>query len=114
MARSFGETDDLVLRLEDYQLKPPQIAARAIFQEFFSSKCSLERVRRSEGDGYDADLWRDLIDLGVLEKNLTGLGGQTNLGLGELVLLTEEHGRYLAQVPLEEALAATRLLAAIL
>jgi alkylation response protein AidB-like acyl-CoA dehydrogenase len=60
---------------------------------------------------FDAELWRELADAGLLGIAVPEEHGGAGLGLTEVCLLLEQHGRFLALVPLWETLAAALLVA---
>ena len=87
-----------VLRRSSYDLSEEQTAVRDAFASFFAQECPTSRVRDADGAGFDAPLWRRLVDLG---------GGS----LVDVVLIAQEAGRTLAPVPLVEAVVVARALA---
>jgi alkylation response protein AidB-like acyl-CoA dehydrogenase len=99
-----------VLR-EDYALDSEQVALRESFAGFLDQYCPLTLAREAGPDGFDAQLWRRLSDLGAIgiavPAEADGAGG----GLVEIALVVEELGRRLAPVPLIEAVVAARALA---
>jgi alkylation response protein AidB-like acyl-CoA dehydrogenase len=79
-------------------------------QDFFEKESPVTVVRAAEPFGYDSDLWRKVVQLGIvclaLPEDLGGGGG----GMLELGLAAELLGRSLAPVPFIEAAVATTLL----
>lgn len=71
------------------------------------------RVRAAEGSGFDADLWRQLVDFGITTMRIPVSAGGSDTGLLEALLVAEEAGRHLVSVPLAESLPAARLLAGL-
>jgi hypothetical protein len=65
-------------------------------------------VREAEPLGFDAGLWATMIDLGVIDMAAPAPDGVTLAALG---VIAEQAGRYLAPVPLADAVVAARLLA---
>lgn len=96
----------------DLSLTDEQQQLRASFAAFFARHCPPEVVREAEPLGFSAELWKHVIDLGAVSMALpeTMGGGASLLELG---LVTAEAGRWLAPVPLVEAIVANRLLAAV-
>jgi alkylation response protein AidB-like acyl-CoA dehydrogenase len=70
----------------------------------------LAAVERSE-ERWDPALWRELAGAGLLGLALPEAVGGAGLGLGELCLLLEQQGRFLAPVPLWETTVAALVLA---
>jgi hypothetical protein len=78
-------------------------------------------VRAAEPLGFDEDLWRALLAMDVIPMGampLTGPStgpstGDDGASLVDLALVAEQYGRYLAPVPLIEALVAIRALSRI-
>lgn len=95
----------------DFNLSETQSDVRELFTGFFESRSGSEAVRRAEPAGFDPEMWRALLDLGVLGMGLPPEMGGDGVGLGELMFAAEAAGRQLAPVPLVETLVATRLLA---
>ncbi|HVU73426.1 MAG TPA: acyl-CoA dehydrogenase family protein [Mycobacteriales bacterium] len=96
----------------DLDLSPEQRAVRATFAQLFQRSATAERVRAAEPAGWDADLWREYVDVGALEIGVDEQAGGAGGGLVELALIAEEAGRTLAPIPCAAAGVATRLLAA--
>ena len=69
----------------------------------------LAAVERSD-DRWDALLWKELADAGLLGIAVPEAFGGAGLGLTEVALLAEQQGRFLAPVPLWETLVAALLL----
>ena len=72
---------------------------------------TVARVRAAEACGFDAALWEQLGDMGILAMRLPEEDGGSGMSLFDAVLVAEEAGAYLASVPLAEAVPALRLLA---
>jgi alkylation response protein AidB-like acyl-CoA dehydrogenase len=92
----------------DFGLTQDQQEIQSTARSLLEARAGFARVREhAEAGTTDADLWRELCELGwpgiaVAEEH----GGQ-GLGLSELILLSEELGRSVAPVPfLPTALAA--------
>ncbi len=104
---------ETVLRKADYSLSEEQEALRDVFASFFDTQCPMTRVRAAEPHGFDADLWRRLVDMRVVAMGLPESVGGDGAGLVELMLVAEQLGRRLAPVPMIEAAVAARALAAV-
>ena len=100
-----------VLRRSSYDLSEEQTALRDAFASFFAQECPTSRVRDADGAGFDAPLWRRLVDLGVLTIALPEGRGGDGGSLVDVVLIAKEAGRTLAPVPLVEAVVVARALA---
>ena len=101
------------LRRNDYSLDDDMLAVRDLFEDFFASECPTSRVRAAEPVGFDAALWKSLINIGVVGMGLPESIGGDGVGLATLGLVAEQHGARLAPVPLIGQLATTRLLARV-
>lgn len=92
-------------------LDTDQQAIVGAFDAFFARESSPARVRAAEPTGFDASLWRSLVDVGgpgiAVAAELGGGGGS----LLDAALVAEQHGRRLAPVPLVEASVSLRMLA---
>ena len=81
------------------------------FRRLLEREGTTARVRAAEPLGFDAALWRSVVDMGLpamgVPESLGGLG----LELLDMALIAEVHGEFLASVPLIESMVATRLLA---
>ncbi|WP_026402004.1 acyl-CoA dehydrogenase [Actinomadura rifamycini] len=95
----------------DLAFTDDQEALRASLRDFFDSESPPAVVRAAEPLGFDPDLWRKVVEMGLPAVPVpAGLGGG-GAGLLELAVAAECLGRTLAPVPLVEAAAATALLA---
>ena len=94
---------DLSLTDEQQQLAQ-QLAA------FFTKECPTDRVRAAEPLGFDAQLWRQVVDLGLPTMAVSESYDGGGASLVDLCLAAREHGRHVAPVPLLEAGVANRLL----
>lgn len=72
-----------------------------IASKFFRDKWPIESVREhlASETGFDADLWREMVDLGWLGIAVPEEYGGSGLGVAELVTLTEPMGRALFASP---------------
>lgn len=93
-------------------MTPEQEALVGLATEIFAGRTSNEQlaaVERSESR-WDAALWKELADAGLLGIAVPEALGGAGLGLLEVCLLLEQQGRFLAPVPLWETLTAALLL----
>jgi alkylation response protein AidB-like acyl-CoA dehydrogenase len=74
-------------------------------------ECPTARVRAAEPLGFDADLWREVVAMGLPTIAVPAELGGGGASMEELGLAAREVGRAVAPVPLIEASAATNLLA---
>jgi alkylation response protein AidB-like acyl-CoA dehydrogenase len=102
--------ESTVLRRHDTTLSADQEELRAAFRALFTKECPPERVRASEPLGFDRELWRTLVETGVLTMALPESAGGDGGGLVEVALVAEELGRRVAPVPLVEGVVAARVL----
>jgi alkylation response protein AidB-like acyl-CoA dehydrogenase len=102
--------ESTLLRRHDTSLSSDQEELRAVFAALFTKESPPERVRGSEPVGFDAGLWRTVVDTGVLTMALPESAGGDGGGLVEAALVAEELGRRVAPVPLVEGVVAARLL----
>ncbi len=68
-------------------------------------------MRASEPMGFDAELWRQFVELRAVAMGVPEADGGDGAGLVELSLVAEEVGRAVAPVPFIEAAVVARLLA---
>jgi len=82
------------------------------FSRFFSKESPISLVRECEDQGHSSDLWRKIVDSGLLQLGLDAepQGEVKPGGSIERVLVAEEFGRVLAPVPLLESWIAARCL----
>lgn len=97
----------------DLTLTPDQQALRQTLDDFLGKECPPERVRASEPLGFDADLWRQVVELGLPTIAVPEEQGGGGGGLADLAVAAEELGRFMAPVPLVEAAVANDLLGAL-
>ncbi len=86
----------------DFSLTEDQESLRALAADIFGDKGTPDRIAALEatGDVFDRDLWRALAEAGLLGIAVPeSLGGQ-GLGLVELALVCEQHGRVVSPIPL--------------
>lgn len=84
---------------------------RDTFARLFQNESSAERVRAVEATGFDQELWKQLVELGVPGMRVAESAGGTGSSLLDACLLANEAGRLLAPVPVIEVLLTSRLLA---
>ena len=97
----------------DLTLSDEQADMVASFTNLLAKESSPERVRAAEPSGFDAALWRMLLDTGALTMAVPERRGGWGASLIDLVLVAEQLGRALASAPAVEAQVAARLLGAI-
>jgi len=95
----------------DLGLTEEQAALVDSFGALLSKSSSPERVRATEPQGFDPDLWRTLTETGVVVMALPEPDGGWGAQLLDLVLVAEQLGRSMAAAPVIEAQVAARLLA---
>lgn len=83
------------------------------FAELFAAESSPDRVRAAEATGFDAGLWKHLIETGAVGVRVPEAQGGSGAGLHDAAILAEQAGRALASAPLVEAICAAGLLARI-
>jgi len=99
----------------DFGFSEEQDLLRAEVRKFLDGRCPLEKVRKimETGPGYDADLWRELAELGWLGLTIPEPYGGAGLSWVDLVVLLQETGRSLFPSPLvSTTLAAAAVLGA--
>jgi alkylation response protein AidB-like acyl-CoA dehydrogenase len=86
----------------DFSLTEDQDSLRALAADIFGDKATTERIEAVEAtaERFDRDLWRELAGAGLLGIALPEASGGAGLGLVELALVCEEHGRVVAPIPL--------------
>lgn len=80
--------------------------------EIFAGRTSNEQLAKIElsESRWDAELWRELAEAGLLGIALPESVGGAGLGLTELCLLFEQQGKFLAPIPLWETTVAALVL----
>lgn len=76
----------------------------------FSDEVTSARLREAEETGFDALLWDKLVELGIVGMRATA-PDDGGMSLIDAALVAEQAGRYVAPVPLVEAIVASALLA---
>jgi len=89
------------------------LMVREMFQRLFSAESTSERVRTAEPVGFDAELWRELIQIDAPFIRVRAEQGGSEMGLFDACLMMEQAGRRLASAPLAESVVALRLLGEI-
>jgi acyl-CoA dehydrogenase len=86
----------------DFSLTDDQESLRTLAADIFGDKATPERVEQIENSAerFDRDLWRELAGAGLLGIALPEAVGGAGLGLVELALVCEQHGRVVAPIPL--------------
>jgi alkylation response protein AidB-like acyl-CoA dehydrogenase len=90
-------------------------AEQYMFQDsvraFLDEKFDLAKLRAlAESDGFDAQLWNGLLELGAFSMLIPEAHGGLGLTLVDLALVLEEFGRALVPPPIAETIAATDVL----
>src|SRR5262245_23813181 len=109
------------VRLQPVAAAPPvnlrfgeeQELLRERFEELFANESSPERVRAAEPLGFDAGLWKQLVETGAAVMRVPEARGGSGAGLLDAALVCELAGRHLASAPLVESIAASRLLSEV-
>src|SRR5664279_3335847 len=86
----------------DFSLTDDQESLRTLAADIFGDKAKPERVEAVEAtaERFDRDLWRELAGAGLLGIALPEESGGAGLGLVELALVCEQHGRVVSPIPL--------------
>jgi alkylation response protein AidB-like acyl-CoA dehydrogenase len=97
----------------DFAPSEEQEALVASFAALLGKASSPERVRAAEQrGGFDAELWRTLVDTGAITMGVAEDRGGWGASLLDLALVAEQVGRASAPAPVLEAQVAARLLGA--
>lgn len=95
----------------NFDLTDEQVMVRDTFARFLDDNSSTVRVRKAlETNGFDAELWSGLAELGAFAMRVPEEAGGMGLGLFDAVIVMEEIGRTIASGPVAEALVAARVL----
>lgn len=92
-------------------LSEEQQMLRDSVAKLLQRESSPARIRAAEARGIDRALWKQLLATGIVVMRVPEERGGGAMGLFEAALVAEEAGRYLASVPLIEAVVAGALLA---
>ena len=96
----------------NFDFSEEQRAIADMATSVFADYCNDDQVRAfwDSGKDYDAGLWQQLAETGLLGLTVPEAEGGSGLGMIELMLALEQQGRYVASAPLwRQALAATAL-----
>ncbi len=93
----------------DLALSDEQRKLVASFTSLLSKASSSERVRAAEQLGFDAGLWRTLLDTGAVTMAVREDHGGWGASLLDLALVAELVGRAAAPAPLLEAQVAAQV-----
>ncbi|HVM39357.1 MAG TPA: acyl-CoA dehydrogenase family protein, partial [Acidimicrobiia bacterium] len=92
----------------DLSLSDDQQSIVEGFDRFLERECTPERVRAAEPLGFDADLWKQLTEMGLTTLALPEDAGGGAFGLLDAALVTESAGARLVPAPFVEAAVAVR------
>lgn len=95
----------------DLSLPEEQQILRDTFSQLFAEESSPDRVRAAESEGFDAALWKQLVETGALAIRVPEAAGGAGASLFDAVLLAEQVGRHLATGPILETIAVASALA---
>jgi alkylation response protein AidB-like acyl-CoA dehydrogenase len=95
----------------DLDLSDDQVALREMVEDFVVKESPIDVVRGAEPLGFDAGLWRKVVDMGLASITVSEALGGAGAGFLDLTIAIEHVGRSLAPVPLIEAAVANHLLA---
>ena len=91
-------------------LPDDSLPVQEMFERFFATESSPARVRAAEPIGFDAELWRELVQLEAPFMRLSADAGGGGMSLFDCCLMLEQAGRRLAPAPLAESVVALRIL----
>lgn len=74
-------------------LPDDSIPLQEMFERFFTEEATTARVRAAEPVGFDAVLWRDLVQLEAPFLRLSAEAGGGGMGLFDACLMMNEAGR---------------------
>jgi alkylation response protein AidB-like acyl-CoA dehydrogenase len=94
----------------DFDLSSDQTALRDAAKDLLDAECPSDRVRRAV-DGFDAELWRSMVEQGWTAIAVPEAAGGLGLGVVEAAVLLEQVGGHVAPVPLTQQLLALEVLA---
>jgi alkylation response protein AidB-like acyl-CoA dehydrogenase len=97
----------------DFELSDDQRALQDAAADLLDSLASPEQVRAAAArdDGYDAVLWKAMVDQGWTGVELPEARGGLGLGMVEAAVLAEQVGRHVAPAPFVDTLLAVGALA---
>lgn len=93
------------------QLSADQLLLESVLGRIFQEHATGARIRAAEPIGFDAGLWRVLVEQGIPALRVPEDRGGSGMSLMHALLAAEQAGHALAPVPLVEAVVANRLLA---
>lgn len=94
------------------QLSDDQLLLESTLGRVFQEHVTGARIRAAEPVGFDAELWKVLVEQGIPALRVPEDRGGSGMSLMHALLAAEQAGHALAPAPLVEALVANRLLAA--
>jgi alkylation response protein AidB-like acyl-CoA dehydrogenase len=97
----------------DLDFTEDQVALREMVEDFVEKESSVETVRAAEPLGFSLNVWRKLIDMGLVTITVPEEQGGGGAGFLDLTIAIEHFGRTLTPVPLIEAAVATHTLASL-
>jgi alkylation response protein AidB-like acyl-CoA dehydrogenase len=77
---------------------------------FLAKECPAERVRAAEPLGFDAELWRSFVDMGLNVMAVPADRGGGGASVLDLAVVMETTGKHIPPVPLVESVVANDLL----
>lgn len=80
------------------------------FAALFARESTFERIRAAEPLGFDAKLWKALLETGTVQMAVDEAAGGWGASELELALIAEQFGRAIASAPVIETQVAARLL----
>ncbi|WP_436772173.1 acyl-CoA dehydrogenase family protein [Yinghuangia sp. YIM S09857] len=91
----------------DFNLTEDQQALAGLAGDIFEARSTHDRMKQLKAAGleFDADLWRDVAEAGLVGAVIDEKHDGGGLGIVGLALLLEQQGRFTAQVPLLDTLA---------
>ena len=96
----------------NFDFSEEQRAIADMATSVFADYCNDDQIRAfwDSGKDYDAALWQQLAETGLLGLTVPEADGGSGLGMIELMLALEQQGRYVAPAPMwRQQLAATAL-----
>ena len=90
----------------DFELDDDQLALRTAARDLLA-----DRARPRDADGFDAELWKAMVEQGWLGVEVPEASGGLGLGTVEAAVLLEELGRHVAPVPYLQTVLALGALA---
>jgi 3-oxocholest-4-en-26-oyl-CoA dehydrogenase beta subunit len=98
----------------DFSLSDDQQSLQALAADIFGDKATPERVTAvlETSERFDRELWGELAEAGLLGIALPEEFGGAGLGLVELALVCEQHGKVVAPIPLAWTTSAALAIAA--